>query len=127
MLATKTANTSQELIEIIEGVIVAQGSVGTNTAGSPNFSDLTAGAFADVLAGDSVYISGIATPFVVQSKTNDNNIVLTTNIVPAHTANAVWRIKRGGIGVSALQWAPYRDTPVAGKWYVFYNTSTFSV
>ena len=127
MLATKTANTSQELIEIIEGVVVAQGSAGTNTAGSPNFADLTAGAFADVLAGDSVYISGIATPFVVSSKTDDNNIVMTTNIATAHTADGVWRVKRGGIGLSALQWPPYRDTPVAGKWYVFYNTTTFGV
>ncbi len=127
MLAVKTANNSQELIDIIEGAVVAQGSAGTNTAGSPNFSDLTVGAFASVVAGDSIYISGIATPFVVLSKTNDNNIVMTTNIATAHTANATWRAKRGGIGISALQWAPYRDTPVAGKWHVFYNTTTFSV
>lgn len=127
MLVAKTVNSNQGVIDFIEGALKAQGAAGTNTGGSPNFSDLTPGAFAEVQAGDAFYISGVLAPFVVQSKTNDNNIVLTTNITPAHTADGKWKAKRGGVGVSSLQWEPQRDPVVEGKWHIFYNTTTFGI
>lgn len=127
MLVSRTVNGNQELIEVIEGSVIKEGNAGTNTGGSPNFQDLTANAFTGVLPGDAVYISGILAPFTVLSVTNDNNIVLTTNITPPHTANATWRIKRGGIGTSALQWDPTPDSLSANRWHLFYNSANFVV
>lgn len=127
MLVVKTVSTNQAVIDVIEGETKAQGSAGTNTAGSPNFSDLTTGAFAFVLVGDSIYISGISSPFTVLTKVNNNNLVMSTNIASAHTANAKWKAKRGGIGISALQWPPVKDPMTDGKWHLYYNTTTFSV
>lgn len=125
MIAHVQATSSLDLIAKIEGEKIAKGSAGTNTLGSPNFQDLTSGAFADVLAGDRVWISGISTPFVVQTVTNANNIVFTTNIGVAHTTNAKWRAKRGGIGdPSDLLWDPVFD---GAKWHLFYDQETFGV
>jgi hypothetical protein len=128
MLAAKQAKTNKELLEVIQGAQINSGSVGTNGAGSPNFQDLTALAFADVLPGDNVYISGVLLPYVVLSKTDDNNIIMTTNIALAHVANAKWKALRGGIGEANIKFGgPISDVLGQGQWTVFYVTDTFGV
>src|SRR5688572_1379115 len=112
MLATKNVTSNAQLVAAVDGALQAEGSVGTNTAGSPNFSDATTDAFADAAVGDKVFISGEAPTggfFTIDTKTDDNNLVLDQNIATAHTATAHWRIRRGGIGVDNLLFDPIWD------------------
>ena len=132
MLAVKTFQNNRDLIEFIQGSQVAAGSAGTNTAGSPNFQDLTAGAFTDVQVGDQILISGESAIFTVDTKTDDNNLILDQNITGAHTLTdpppAVWRALRGGVGEAALKFgSPYQDTYGQSHWVVIYDALTFGV
>lgn len=131
MIGVFQTNSSQALIAKIEGEIIAQGVLGNNTAGSPNFSDTglhfadpAQGAFHGVLAGDAVYLSGVSAPFVVQTVSDDHHLVFTGNIAAAHVANGIWRIKRGGIGLANVLWPPYSD---GGKFLVYFQTTTFVI
>jgi len=127
MLASKSVNSAQDLITALEGSPVNQGNLGTTAAGMPDFQDLTTNAFVDVVVGDTVHISGILPPFTVLTKTDDNNLVFTLNVPATHVADAKWKAKHGGIGVTNLQWAPVKDAQVEGKWHLFYNTATFGI
>lgn len=134
-IAVKTARSNGEMVEMIEGSVVASGSAGTNTAGSPNFSDLTTDAFASVSVGDHIYISGesgpftsgIGGPFTVLTKSDNNNLVFTQNITNAHTANAKWKAKHGGIGAENLVYPPLPSNTIEGYWKLIYYVDTFTV
>ena len=126
MLAVRSFEKAQDVVDFIQGTRVAAGQVGTNTAGSPNFSDATSGAFTDVVAGDDIYISGetATSPFNIDTVTNPNALVLSANVVAAHVANAHWRITRGGVGEAAVKFGgPMIDAD--GKYILFYATTTF--
>jgi hypothetical protein len=126
MLAVKSANGNQGLIELIEGYIVAESPVGSNTIADATFTDATADIFSGVLPGDQVHISGTTTIYTVLSKTDDNTLEMTAPIAAAHT-NVSYKIKRGGIGQSAIKWQPFQDARGSDRWIVFYEATTFTV
>lgn len=126
MLAVKTGNGNQSLIEVIEGVLVASGTAGAVTAADPTFDDATTGAFADVEVGDQLYISGYMEPFTVATKTSDNSLELSVPV--SDTATALhWKAKRNGIGIDNLRWDPIRDGRDPNQWTIFYEVSSFYV
>lgn len=125
MIASVQAKTMKELVEKIEGTQVASGSAGTNLAGSGNLEDLTAGAFTNVLVGDTFFISGTTTVYAVSAKADANHITVTPVIAAAHTTNAKWRAKRGGYGLANILWGgPVRED---GQWTIFFDSATFGV
>ena len=93
MISIKKYASRVDLLQIFRGSFIAQGSAGTNAAGSPNLADLTVDAFADVNPGDRIHVSGedISTVFLVSVKTDDNHLVLDNPIVNVHAANGAWR------------------------------------
>jgi len=126
MIGVFQARNSVELIEKIEGAPISSGSVGTNGAASPNFSTATMDAFVDVEAGDLLYISGDSAVYIVDHVTDPTHLVTTVNITGAHTANAKWKIKRGGVGMVSLLWnSPFLAS--GERWIVFYETDNFVV
>ena len=127
MLVPFLFSSSRELINFLRGTFVASGNAGTNSGGSPNFQDLTTGAFADVEVGHRIYISGesASTVFTVITKTDANNIVLDNNIVAAHSTNGIWRAYTGnGIALADIAVGPFVDGE--GKGYLIYEVETFA-
>lgn len=132
MIAIRRVNSTHELTQFFRGTPVASGSAGTNSAGSPNLQDLTADAFADVEVGDRIYISGelAATVFLVDTKTDANNLILDTAIVAVHAAGpteAVWRTTRGGIDPDDMVFAPMPDSLKQDSYILVYEVSDFGV
>jgi len=128
MLAVKSADSNAKLLEIIQGVQQASGTAGTNTGASPNFQDLTADAFADVLVGDQIAISGEVVLFTVDTKTDDNNLILDQNIVAAHTTDGLWRAFRGGVGEANLKFgSPFPSAAGQNHWVVIFEATVFKV
>jgi hypothetical protein len=131
MLAVKNFQNNRDMLDFIQGSSVARGSAGTNTAASPNLQDLTAGAFTSVLVGDQLVISGETAIFTVDTKTDDNNLILSANIVGAHAVGvtaATWQALRGGVGEAALKFgSPLQDTLGQSHWIVVYDALTFKV
>lgn len=127
MLAVKRFTSPKEMLDFIQGVEQASGTAGTNPGGSGSFQDLTAGAFTNVLPGDTIYISGESSAFVVSAKADNNNITVAPVIPTAHTAVAVWRAFRGGVGESALKLnSPHSDVLGQGHFIVFYKAPSFT-
>ncbi len=135
MLFLRKFTSHEELRAILNGTPVASGDAGTNTAGSPNFQDLTPGAFADVSVGDRIYISGesVGTVFLVDTKTDDNNLVLDNNIVAEHTLTspppAVWRaVKNDAIPEADIKFGgPIGTGPFLSQGLLVYESDTFGV
>lgn len=124
MIAVFRAQSNLDLIERLEGKIVARGIAGNNTAGSPNFGDASEGAFNGVEPGDVLSISGNLTTYIVNSVTDDNHIVVGANIAALHNNNGIWRILRGGIGVDNLVLgSPHMME--GDRWIVFYESPNF--
>ena len=130
MLFLRRFNSHEELRNILNGTPVSEGSAGTNTGGSPNFQDLTAGAFADVQVGMRIYISGesTSTVFLVQTKTDDNNLILDTSIVNANTASANWKVvQNDAIDVADIQFGgPIGTGAFLSAGLIVYESSTFT-
>lgn len=125
MLFAQRLSDHTKVCEFINGAEIARGTVGTTVAGTPDLQDLTTDAFLDVDVGDQVFISGEdpTTIFLVDTKTNDNNLILDNLVIADHTADAMWRICRGGIGMDAVYEIQF---DIAGHEYVvFYERTTF--
>ena len=130
--ATKSYQTRSELLDILNGPPVdgARGTLGTNGAGSPNFGVPAAagdeGDFTDCVVGDRILIEGesISTTFLIQNKTDNQNVVLDNNIVAAHVSNAVWRVLRYAdrIPVADIQFGgPLQDCQQPGAGTIVYD------
>jgi len=127
MLIARNFNSREELLNLLRGAPVTSGTAGTNTGGSANFQDLTAGAFADVLVGDTIHIAGEAAGLTVDTKTDDNNLVLSDPIVAAHSADAQYRVFRGGIAVADIEIGPVPDPLKPNSGLIIYNEVNFIV
>lgn len=127
MLIARNFNSREELLNILRGTPIASGAAGTNTGASANFQDLTTGAFADVLVGDTIHISGESSPFTVDTKTDDNNLILDTTITNAHTADGMWRVFRGGIAIADIQVGPVPDPLKPNSGLIIYDEPDFVV
>lgn len=127
MIFAASITSHAKLAEFFNGTELARGSAGTNSAGSPNLQDLTTDAFAGLSAGDRIYISGeaSATVFLIQTKTDANNIVLDNNIVAAHTADAVWRAVTAPT-VTIADVKEFIPDPAGNKYVVLYERDTFA-
>jgi hypothetical protein len=90
MFFTRKYNDLEGLKAILNGTPVASGSAGSTTTAQDDLQDLTPGAFADVEVGDRIYISGETAVFLVDTKTNDNNLVLDANTTNTGS-NLAWR------------------------------------
>lgn len=128
MLVARKFNTYDQLLELLRGADIARGTQGTNTASNATLQDGSGnGGFAGVAVGDTVHISGEASSFTVQSVTDDNEIVMTTNITAPHTANAEYRIFRGGIDLTDIKVGPIADPLQAGGGLIIYEKLDFGV
>lgn len=128
MLATKQTSSIRDALEAIDGAEIVKGSAGTNTASSTDFADATTGAFIGALEGDYLWISGVATPILITTVTDDNNLVLATPINAAHTADAKWKVKRGGIGwENVIDGGLVQHNNGSGAWIIIYETQTFGI
>ena len=131
MLFTKKFNSLAELRDHLNGTPVARGAAGTNAAGSPNLQDLTVDAFLDVVVGDRIYISGelTATVFLVLTKTNNNNLVLDTNIVAAHALGPTvgkWRaVKNDALAPADVVFGGPIIGPTEAQGYLVYEDPVF--
>jgi hypothetical protein len=124
MLVAKPFNNVAEYLNVLRGEESARGVILTNTAGSPNVTT-TGNGFADVEEGDEFHISGETTVFTVDTKTNANALILSDNVVAAHTADGVWRSYRGGIGFANM--LDRLDSPTQfGAGYIIYDDITFT-
>jgi len=68
----------------VGAALVTTGTAGVTQVGSNRFTDPTASAFADVLAGDTIVITGEGT-FEVTSVTDDNELFVDSPLVAANT------------------------------------------
>jgi hypothetical protein len=132
LYATKKYDSLEELRGILNGPLIARGSLGTNLINSPDLGvPVAAGEgddFTDVVVGDRILIEGesLATTFLVQTKTDDQNIVLDNNIVAAHVGNAKWRALRAAdaISVAKIQFGgPLQSHMQVGAGVVVYDQS----
>jgi len=129
MIVARKLTGVQGLADFFRGTPVASGVAGTNTASSPNLQDSTGtGGFADATVGDRVYISGEnpLTVFLIQTKTDNNNVVLDNDIIAAHTGTAVWRVhKDDGFDPNLLEFDPIALNGDNDTFAVVYDSSTF--
>lgn len=87
MILTKTFNSTTALAQFLRGSYVDSGVAEIHgTAGSPNIDSNGADAFADISVDDWVFINGDGL-FQVITKTDDDNLVLDTNLNATHTGS----------------------------------------
>lgn len=122
MTFSKTVDTARLMAEFLRGAEIARGTAGAGDIATTTFTDATADAFADVEAGQTIYIAEEGT-FVVASVTDDNEIELG-NALSQTLAGAHWRACSNPIPAGDIL---YMGPDSGGyKWTVIWDSDRFS-
>jgi len=122
MTLSKTVDTARQLAEFLRGTEIARGTAGTGDIATTTFVDVTADAFANVEAGQTIYIAGEGS-FLVASVTDDNDIELAEPLSQT-LAGAHWRACSNPIALADTRYAG-PDSGQNGKWIVIWDSATF--
>lgn len=110
------------MAQFLRGTEIARGIAGAGDSGDATFTDLTVGAFAAVVAGQTIYIDSEGT-FTVLTVTDDNNIELSANLSAALAAKH-WRICSNPVAVDSIVYAG-PDSSVNNKQILIWDSVNF--
>lgn len=128
MYITRKFSSHLELLTLLRGTPVSEGSTGETTASSATLTDNTGTPFAGVVVGDVVHISGESTTFIVSAVTDDNNIDVSPTISNTHASPSFvrWRIfKNNGINPLDIIVGPTQDPLAPHMGIIIYDERDF--